>query len=373
MRQPHKHKPHAALTFKPPRYMRNIRRGLTTLAVLIAVSIVYTLYWVGMAYQFRQSLDTWMEARRAEGYRVSHAGYRLGGYPLVFRMNYKEPSIAPPGDPPPWTWRGETASAEARPWSPWRMALHLPGAHQLDIVSADGVAAYQGDAGELTVEFPVAGGWPPEGSLSVRDLDLKSGSGRIAVVRAVLYMERLSGGTAGPNTATAALRLKSEGVTAPGGASLPLGAGIAHLTLEASVLGAIPEGPWPQALAPWRDGGGTLEIKRLDAVYGPLILKAGGTMAVDADTQPIGAFTAKVQGFFEAIEDMRKGGFVSGRDAVTATVVLGALARKTEGGGPSTLNLAITIQDRKIYAGPVALADLPAIPWGDAKSKGPKE
>ena len=53
------------------------------------------------------------------------------------------------------------------------------------------------------------------------------------------------------------------------------------------------------------------------------------------------------------------------RDAVTAKLVLGALARTPEGGGPPTLNLAITVQDRTLFAGPVALARLPAIDWKD--------
>ncbi len=33
------------------------------------------------------------------------------------------------------------------------------------------------------------------------------------------------------------------------------------------------------------------------------------------------------------------------------------------GTGPPTLNLAITVQDRTLFAGPVALARLPAIRW----------
>ncbi len=65
------------------------------------------------------------------------------------------------------------------------------------------------------------------------------------------------------------------------------------------------------------------------------------------------------------MDALRKRGLVRSRDAVTAKLVLGALARTPEGGGPPTLNLAITVQDRTLFAGPVPLARFPAIPWKD--------
>jgi hypothetical protein len=47
----------------------------------------------------------------------------------------------------------------------------------------------------------------------------------------------------------------------------------------------------------------------------------------------------------------------------TAKVVPGAMARKPKDGGPAGLNLVITLQNRKVFAGPVALLKLPTIHW----------
>jgi hypothetical protein len=116
-------------------------------------------------------------------------------------------------------------------------------------------------------------------------------------------------------------------------------------------------------LVKWRDGGGTVEVARLNLAYGFLDVWANGTMALDGDMQPIGAFTAKVEGFFPLVDALKEKGLVRARDAVTAKVVLGVLAKKPADGGPPTLNLPLTVQGRKVYAGPLALAQVPAIPW----------
>ncbi len=106
-------------------------------------------------------------------------------------------------------------------------------------------------------------------------------------------------------------------------------------------------------------------MERLAITYGPLSAQATGTVALDGNMQPVGAFTAKIQGFRETVDALQERGLVRGRDAVTAKLVLGALAKTPAGGGPQTLNLAITVQDRTLFAGPVPLARLPAIDWED--------
>jgi hypothetical protein len=42
---------------------------------------------------------------------------------------------------------------------------------------------------------------------------------------------------------------------------------------------------------------------------------------------------------------------------------MGVFSRTPSGGGPAVLNLALTAQDRHLYAGPVRLMELPEINW----------
>ncbi|MEE8393947.1 MAG: DUF2125 domain-containing protein, partial [Rhodospirillales bacterium] len=173
------------------------------------------------------------------------------------------------------------------------------------------------------------------------------------------------------------LRFDGEGMTVPRDMGLPLGHVFESLSFEAGVLGPVQPGSWPATLAAWRDLGGTVEVRELRAVYGPMTIKASGTMAVDAEVQPIGAFTAKVRGFFETIDVLKRHDLIGGADAMAAKLLLGVMSRRPEGGGPPALNLAITIQDQKLFAGPVKLADIPAVKWGasdrtDGPASGPQ-
>ena len=87
---------------------------------------------------------------------------------------------------------------------------------------------------------------------------------------------------------------------------------------------------------PWSPG-------RLVIVYGPFSMRANGTLALDAEMEPIGAFTAKARGFFGLIDALQAKGLMRAGDAVTAKMVLGILSRKPARGGPPTLSLPVTL------------------------------
>ncbi len=350
-----------------PAAMRALKPGLPGLVVLAALSIAYVVFWLFMAGELRDGVARWSEARRAEGYTVLFSRLRISGFPFVLRLDLERPGLGAPDGGVPWTWEGERAVAEMRPWNLRHVDIDLSGAHTLGLVVAGRPVTYTGMAGNLTGVLVMAGAWPSSAEIHIKDLDLSTADGaeRVVVKRADLTARRTVGKTSDDPGSTLDVRLRAEDVRVPERLSLPLGNHLARLTVVAGLLGPIPAGPWPQSLATWRDEGGTVEVERLGITYGPLSAQATGTVALDGDMQPIGAFTAKVQGFRETVDALRKRGLVRRRDAVTAKLVLGALARTPKGGGPPTLNLAITVQNRTLFAGPVPLARLPAVDWKD--------
>ena len=46
-----------------------------------------------------------------------------------------------------------------------------------------------------------------------------------------------------------------------------------------------------------------------------------------------------------------------------ARIVLGLMAREPVGGGTPELNLAVTVQNRKLYTGPISLMTMPEVVW----------
>ena len=141
-----------------------------------------------------------------------------------------------------------------------------------------------------------------------------------------------------------------------------LGLTTARLDLDASLTGGLPERLGTGALAQWRDRGGTIEIRRLDVLHGPLDMKGDGTLALDGDMQPVGAFTFMVRGFLVALDRLLEAGVIKRHPAQLAKTVLGALARN-DGRDGSELKVPLSIQERWIYAGPVALGRMPVLRW----------
>ena len=164
------------------------------------------------------------------------------------------------------------------------------------------------------------------------------------------------------------IRARVADVVVPSALALPFGRSIGLISLEARINGPVPDERWPAALEAWRDAGGTIDVGSLRLDHGPLRVQGEGTFALDADMQPIGAFTAQIRGLFDLVEALRARGVVEAGDAVMAKVVLGALARRPDDGGPPVLNVPLTLQDRALYVGPVRMLRVPPVRWPAQKT-----
>src|SRR5260221_522214 len=135
-----------------------------------------------------------------------------------------------------------------------------------------------------------------------------------------------------------------------------------RVTLAGAVKGAVPPGQLRQALATWRDDGGTIELEEGALRWGSLAASANGTLALDAALQPIGALTATIENHNAVIDAAVAGGTLRADDANLAKVLLGLMA-KPGADGKKRLTLPVTLQNRRLYLGPAQIAVLPAITW----------
>jgi len=158
------------------------------------------------------------------------------------------------------------------------------------------------------------------------------------------------------------MSLDAKTVTLPPDLTTALGDTIDRLTLDLSLNGPVPPGPWPDPALQWRDAGGVVEVRHLGLAQGELSLSGEGTLAIDPEGQPEGAFAARITGFNAAIEALRKQGLMDDGTAGTVQVVLGLLANGPPG-GPKTLDVPLTVQDRTLSLGPVKLFRLKAVDW----------
>ncbi len=141
-----------------------------------------------------------------------------------------------------------------------------------------------------------------------------------------------------------------------------LGATVDAVTLSGALKGAVPAGQLRQALAAWRDDGGTIELEEGTLRWGSLAASANGTLALDTALQPIGALTATIENHDAVIDAAVAGGTLRADDASLAKVLLGLMV-KPGIDGKKQLTLPVTLQNRRLYLGPAQIAVLPAITW----------
>lgn len=357
-------KRHPVFGYRPPRHLTAARWTVGAAVAVAAAGALYVGFWYSAAGLLRDSVLEWIEARRHDGAVVAFERLDIGGFPFHLRLSVEAPAFSQPAGATPWGWEAGRATAEMRPWNFRQFTVEAPGRHAVMWTENRIRRTARGNADHLSARIRLDGTRPATAHVEAEALDL-AGDGpldRLTLGRATLDLVLSPAPDATDRTPVADIRLAARDIGMPSLAAAPLGADIAALELAAGVLGGIRPGPLVAALARWRDDGGTVEVRHLGLTYGPLVLAADGTLALDTAMQPIGAFTARIEGFFETVDALRENGIIRPRDAVTAKMVLGVLAKRNDAG---RLGLAVplTLQDRRLYAGPVPLIEVPPVPW----------
>ncbi len=363
-----------------------MRRILLVLAVISAAIVgAYAIYWHVAANRLAEGIGRWAAERQAEGYEIAYGQPVISGFPRRLEARIEQPVI---GSPPAsesgavrWRWAGPELTLHATPWAPLDAHASAPGRHELEIGSGEEARRYVVDATEAVGQASFgADGRVEAASARFTDLliteDGRDDRNLLAETASIAIAPAAAEG-ADHTKPSLAFRLALAGLMLPPNAETPLGREVARLELDGAVLGPI-EPPRDAAgdaapgtapaslrdtLALWRDDGGTLEIARVAADWGPLGLVGNGTFALDAALQPIGAMSTTITGHGAVIDALVAEGTVSARDGSLAKVLLGVLAKPSPVDGTPELTAPLSLQDGYLWVGPAKLLPLPTIVW----------
>lgn len=338
----------------PFKNRRNI--ALTAVVFLVIAGVVYTTWWYWLASEVRQRVDAWADAMRLDGREAGYSKLLIEGYPgaLVIRIAGID-AADPDGG---WRVRVPALNAVMAPWAIDRIEGAVTGPVTLDLTKGAAPGRYSISA---------------EGN-AVR-LDRESG-GRIRtdVYALTVMREDVPDPLKAENVTATFIRgsnpvygrgtVEARAVDLPPEMHSAFGGDIAGVKITAEATGAeLPEGVSAGALRRWAGDGGAVDVKSLEVHHGVLGLTGEGTMALDGDLQPIGAFTASISGFNDAVDALVEAGAARPQDGALAKVVLGVLAKTPPGGGPKVVSLPLSLQDRRLSVGPVPLVTFKRIEW----------
>ena len=361
------------MAFTPRRSLDRSRAApsvLRRLAVALPLVLMlgYVVFWFTAAATAEKQVIAWIDARRAHGIGITHGALTTSGFPFRLEIRIADTAAEWPGV----AWTGPELTLSGAPWNWRRLDWTAPGVHRIDWTGSDGkkisatlTAAHLEGWGEAGPRgLPRLEAWLTDGSL---DTPRGRVTARGLLVQVLPPLSPDAGARAGNGPGPVVgprlpISLDAKGVELPPGLATALGRGIDRLALEVSLNGPIEPGPWPDPALRWRDAGGVLEVRQMGLVHGPLNLTGEGTLAIDGRGQPEGAFTARVSGFAETVEALRRQGIMDNVAADAAQVVLGLLARGPVD-GPRTLDVPLTLQDRWLSLGAVALFRLRPVDW----------
>jgi len=349
---------HPAQTYKEPTAVKLWRYGMMGGGIVLALLILYCGAWGVTAYMMRDSLQTWFSAQAAAG---RHAAYndqetRITGFP--FRVQAALPDVviqqADQSDPLSWSLAIPRLEVSIVPL-PWRIDRVTIQAPQ-GLVVGQGEQRFDIQAQNHRLTFSwLSQTIPSFVSASVEALKVRplvDTEGGMTLAQGKIHA------AASSETQDYDVRLTLDG--------LRVGPAVVmdQVIMDARLTqGFYHQAFTPEGLAQWRDQGGVATIERLLIEGQPTTVQGNGTVGLDARLQPVGTFNARIGGFFDLVDRMSAQGMIRRQDATMAKVMLGMLAKRPEGGGAPVISVALSVQNQRLYVGPVALMAVPEISW----------
>lgn len=355
-----------------------VRYCLLGVVAVAAAAVAYSVFWFAAATQLRDGVSNWVADRQAEGFSANYKRLELSGYPTTLRVLLDQPlfghrRLVDSFSPEDWQWQGQSLTIEAKPWNFRRLAVLVTGRQNLEFFHELRPLNFIGDLGRFVTDLTMdVDGLPSNLRVGINKLNLATADHqfRIAVGRASFDARRLFMDSLPEKIPTVEFKLSARDIWIPRLWRLPLGYELMYLKLNASVLGEVSSTTLVNAVSSWRNDGGTVEIAEAVVHYGPLRVWTNGTIALDGGLQPVAALTARLQGLFPTVDALRVTDLIRSRDAAMAKVILGALVRRPQDGGPPEISVSLSVQDRTLFAGPVPLMKFPPIMWDQIPPSG---
>ncbi len=334
------------------------RRLLFAFTALVLLNVGgVSIYWYVVARRVSEGTLAWVAARRAEGWTVSVSGQSLTGWPRTagvalagFRIAGGEPDI--PGGV---SWGTERLLVGLDLLHPTHLDVFASGVQRIGPLRGPDVA-YTTELTRLLVPLRSS---TPTAELTERALRVGTDGLAIGAVRALIGADP----TAGKAQAALSVTLDARDIVLPPHVNWPLGRQFASLSADVALDGPIPS---PRGFTVdarvWRDGGGAIDLRRVDLRWGPLDGSLTGTASLDQDLQPLASGAARVTNYAETL-DLLAARRIIGADAALAAKAVLSLLASVPASGPAQVEIPFTIRDGILAVRGIPLAKLPALQW----------
>lgn len=333
--------------------------------IIAALAALWSVFWFVAAGRFEDALDA-REGRLSErGMALAYSKRDVGGFPFRLIATYDGFQATGTGSGFGWGLKGRSAHLIALPWNSRHVILDIPDAGV--VLSAD----WQDASGEVQEYTTLADVASLRMSVSAVERELQRISVQLSAVEGestlfgigpfsaqdMQFHLRWPNGEAmnaanleAPIQLEPALRVKD--FTFKGRMMGALGPTLNSFVMQSAVRGETVPNRSATGLSEWRLSGGTLDVPLFEMDWGPMHVTGDGTVAVDEQLRPIGAFSLNTRGLDAALATLEADTRISSDASELLRVTLNLLGAGQEDG---SIPVPVTIQDGIIAIGPVGI------------------
>ncbi|WP_300036497.1 DUF2125 domain-containing protein [uncultured Roseobacter sp.] len=325
--------------------------------ITLVAAGLWSVWWGITAFGLRNSIDTWFEERRAEGWQAELSGIGLSGWPLSVIAALQTPVLADPDTGAAFSAPGLTFTAAA--WWPGYVTLKLPddgvtlaspeGRAQLTTVDATaGLRLRPGAALELEQLAAEAAGW----GITIAAGDLASGGPLTAVMEqspetAASYSLSFDAAAFRPGS------VLRDALFVPADWPVTFDA----LRLDADITF---DRPWGiSALEEARPQPRDIHLERAEAVWGDLLIRFAADLTVDGGGIPEGSLSIQVRNWRDIITLAARAGTLPPALVPQITRTLETFAGLS--GNPDALDLDLTLSGGLVSLGFIPIGPAPRL------------
>ena len=323
----------------------------------VALALIWSLLWGGMALVLRQAYLGWFDDRTAQGWSVDYAEFTLTGYPLHHRVRLTSPSFADPVNGTAWS--GEWLQFESPAIWPGRQSMTVsPEPQRISYFDQTAILTAQ----DMQAEFHLAPGL----DLQLKTLSMTSGPWQLenpdgSVTEAQGLTLSMSQQSDAPQSYD--IRFDAPGFVPPSGLrSLSARAealpdAFESLTLNATVTF---DRPWDlRAVDTARPQPRAIQLDLAEAQWGKLLLRMAADLTVTAEGVPNGQVSIQAENWREAVAMGRDTDLLPPEVFDAVEQGLSLLAQMT--GGPDSLDVRINLRDGFMAVGLIPIGPAPRL------------
>lgn len=323
---------------------------------LILIAILWSAYWGIAAWALRAGFVSWFSERAREGWHAEYKDITSAGYPANHLTTISDPVLADPG----------TGTAWSADWIAFESASVSPTQQQVRFPNTPQRFSYFDKTLILSAETLRAGlGLTPGRSLELEQLNLLSGpweisSGSQPVMSGQAVMARMEQSDM-PLTYRLTGDIPDLTLLGPMRAALTATQGLPDRfsALDLRMLVTFDTAWDRRALELRRPQPRHIDLLETRAQWGPMHLRASGTLDIDEVGRPQGEITLQAADWKRMLTLAQDAGLLPGTLRDNMEQVLTLLAGR--GGGTDRLELRLTFDRGRMKLGPLPLGPAPRL------------